>query len=623
VRLPRPRLWGFYLPLGLAVALAAWFVADQLPRPPSRTRLMALVVTSSQELPRRGAVWKQDAANDAQGYVELLTAANIPFEMMWMERFEIPLRYLVEGDLRKYSTIILATPARNLTDRSVETVLLASRRFGISLLAAGDAVDARLRLAFGIRDLRPDADPARRVRALRGTRVERTAEGAPRELVSRFGRAMNYYFDVAGRGYLDGYGAAPPAVREAIRTNSGYGMVSASLSGVAVLRMDDALFNGSSFQQDRRWPGGLYARMDEAAWERVRAVLARHGARMSLGVVTGYLDDGDPKRGTLYRRGRVVDGRRCGTVYDSREMRYVDRHGPRPGRRYDYESEYRGVLGGVREGVLDAEVHGWFHVSPDLADWCTAADRETNLEWLMELAPRRGRPATADDQRRVLAEGSRRVAEWFGAGPSTLIPPAHGVDEQSELVARDGGLQAVDGPFLSLLRPDRVIQNGKIKTFWAHWGGDGVTASPLKAGYPFAIGLHDRELVRRGAAWFDAFLARWRAEGVSRFITLRELVAHLGTGLTASLEGDAVTIAVDAAPLAAAGLPAAPSTGEPPLSLELRLPTGRRVAAVRLDGAPWRDYAIDGGRVVIRMPARAGERRTLRIDLGREAGHAA
>jgi hypothetical protein len=609
----RARLLGFHAPLAAAAALAVWLAVEQLPAAPARTHLKALVVTTSAELPRREAVWRQGGPHDAHRYVELLTAANVPFEVMWMERFEIPLRYLVEGDLRKYATIILATPARNLTDRSVEALLLASERHGVSLVAAGDAVDARLRLAFGVRELSPDGD--RPVRPLPGSRVEPLGEGGPGRVVHRFGRAVNYYFTASGRGYLDGYGPAQPAVREAIRANSGHGMVSVALPGVAVLRMDDALFNGSSFQQDRRWPGALHVRLDEAAWARVRAVLARHEARMSVGVVTGYVDDGDPARGTLYRHRQAVTDRRCGTVYESREMGYVDRRGPRPGRQYDYESEYRGVLAGVREGVLDAELHGYAHVSPDRAGWCRAPDRETNLEWLMELAPPPGRPTTAEDQRAILEAGSRRIASWFGAPPSTLIPPSHGMNDDTERVARDFGLRLVNGPFLTLLRPDRVVQNSKVRTFWAHWADDGVTGVALEAGYPFTVGLHDRELVRRGADWFDAFLGRWRAAGVTRFVTLRELAAHLGARLSATLAADALSVVVERA-------------GEAAVRLEVALPAGRRLQAVQLDDAPWREYTVAAGRVLVTLPPAGGRaRQTLRLDLrpeqAREAADAA
>lgn len=612
----RDRLWGFVLPLVLAGLLVLWVAVELVPRAPSRTDLRVLLVTSSQELPRRVPVWKQGVLTDAQGYVELLTAANIPFDTMWMERFEIPLRFLVHGGLRKYAVIILATPARNLSDRSVEALLLASKRHGVSLLAADDAMDARLGRAFGVRRVRPEAPPERRVRPYAGAEVRRGPDGAPTQVVARFGRALNYYFPTGGAGFLDGYDPAQREVREAIRANAGHGMVWASLPGVAVLRMDDALFNGSSFQEDPRWPGGLFDRMDEATWDQVRAVLARHDARMTVGVVTGYVDDGDEARGTLYRRGRVVTGRRCGETYDSREMRYVDRRGPRPGRRYDYESEYRGVLKAVREGRVDPEVHGWGHISPDREGWCRAPDRYTNLEWLMELAPRQGRPSTAAEQRRTLEEGTRRIMAWFGVTPSSVIPPSHGVNDETEVVARDFGFRVLDGPFLSVLRRDRVIQNGKVRTLWAHWGDDGLTGGPLQTDYPFVVGLHDREIVERGVKWFDAFLARWRAAGVRRFVTLRELAAHLAARLAPSLEGDALTVVVEPARGAFAGVEGAARTLEVPLALRVRLPAGRHVGDVQVDGRGFREYAVEGGEVELRLPPPGGrERLTVRLGL--------
>lgn len=617
------RLWGFALPLVVAGALSLWLVAEQLPPAPAQTRLRVLLVTSSNELPRYGPVWKQGAVNDAHGYVELLTAANIPFDPMWMERFEIPLRFLVEGGLQKYSTIVLATPASGLNDRSIEALLVASKRYGVSLLAAGDAVDARLSLAFGIKAIHPEAPPARRLRTLDSAEVRGGADGTPHQVVSRFGRAVNYYFPAGGRGFLDGYGGAQSAVREAILTNAGHGMVWAALGGLAVLRLDDGLFNGSSFQQDHRWPGGLFDRLDEAAWGRVGAILARHGATMTIGMVTGYLDDGDEARGTLYRRAEAVRGRRCGEVYDAREMAYVDRRGPRPGHRYDYESEYRGLLEGARDGVFDAEVHGYVHVT-DREGWCGAPDRYTNLEWLMELASPRGRPTTSQDQRRVLEEGTRRVAAWFGRPPTSVIPPAHGTNDQTELVARDLGFRLLDAVFLSILRPDRVIQNGKIKTFWAHWGDGGLSQAPLQAGFPFVIGLHDRELAERGLDWFDGFLGRWQALGVRRFITLRELAAHLTSRLDVTREGDVLTVVVERGRPAPGGAEGFARSPEPPLALRLRPPAGRRVKDIRVDGAAAPHYTREGREVeIVVPPAEGGQRQTLRVDLEPETRDAA
>jgi hypothetical protein len=340
-------------------------------------------------------------------------------------------------------------------------------------------------------------------------------------------------------------------------------------------------------------------------------------------VVTGYLDDGDEARGVLYRRGEVVRGRRCGTVYDSREMRYADRRGPRPGHRYDYESEYRGVVKGIGAGVLDPEVHGFTHVSPDRAGWCAAPDRFTNLEWLMELAPLRGQPATPEVQRQLLEEGTRRVTGWFGRMPSVVIPPAHGFTEQTELQARAAGFRLLDAVFVSILKPDRVIQNGKVRTFWAHWPDDGLTDRPLRAGYPFVVGLHDRELVERGPAWFDRFLARWHAAGVQRFITLRELAAHLTTRLQASLAGDDLTVVLERPSGSVAGASGG-EPGEVAVTLRIRPPAGRRVAAARLDGQSWSATPRDGREVdVVVPPAGAAARQTLTLTLTAEGGRGA
>jgi hypothetical protein len=188
------------------------------------------------------------------------------------------------------------------------------------------------------------------------------------------------------------------------------------------------------------------------------------------------------------------------------------------------------------------------------------------------------------------------------------------MDEATASAAREAGLRLVDATVLSILRPDRVIENGKVKTFWAHWPDDGLTDAALRAGYPFVIGLHDRELARRGPEWFDGFLGRWRALGVARFVTLRELAGHLGARLVPMLEPDALSLVVESAAVAVPGGGLRPL--EVPLTLRVRLPEGRTVRAVSLDDGTRAVYTRTGSDLELRLPPPAGrERRAVRLHL--------
>src|SRR5439155_1462316 len=105
---------------------------------------------------------------------------------------------------------------------------------------------------------------------------------------------------------------------------------------------------GAQNVHSRNWS---YPKLGETQWAAIGADLRRRKARLSVGYVSGWVDDGDATRGTLTVDGRSPD-RVGGAVYPSPKVRYQDRAGHAPGTVHDYSSEYRGIQALRRAGVV-------------------------------------------------------------------------------------------------------------------------------------------------------------------------------------------------------------------------------------------------------------------------------
>jgi hypothetical protein len=324
------------------------------------------------------------------------------------------------------------------------------------------------------------------------------------------------------------------------------------LERTLVLRMDDP---GSSENVHHRIYS--HAKLDEAGWASVGADLRRHDARLSLGYVTGWVDDGDARRGTL-----LVDGseppRIAGAIHPSPVVQYRQHGGT--GMRHDYTAEFRGIQKLREGGLAEVELHGHTHIHPDTVAWATAPDRHEDAQWFRELgAAAAGTIAAASPGQHPLDLAMTAMHKYFGVRPTTLISPG---DQWTNAVltrALQLGLQLVSSYYLALRDAQRF------------WWAQHVCAPYLDrpepawfdAGLPVVGYFHDFDLCVNGVDWFSRWLDAWASIGAKRIIDLRELAAVLGRRL--HLEERENTLHVHAA-----------SEGAPLLVRPLRV-------AVRLD----------------------------------------
>ena len=289
----------------------------------------------------------------------------------------------------------------------------------------------------------------------------------------------------------------------------------AQLERVGVLRLDDPGTSQNAYLQT--W---MYPTMTVSQWRAVQDVLARYDAQMSVGVVVGWVDDGDRERGELWLRGQPLAERVPGRVYPSRLVRY--QHNA-TGWIYDVEAQARFFQS--RPARLDFEVHGHTHLTPDITSWLAAPDRYRNEDWYREFFiahVRPPRPRSAPEQLAILDAALAGYQQLFDFPPSTLIPPGHRQSITTAELARLRGFRLVLSRQTTILRRTGTFTSRLVQL------ADFETDRTTRPGpFPVILYLHDRDIVNRSPRWFEERMKAWRDRGVERFITARELAVRL------------------------------------------------------------------------------------------------
>jgi hypothetical protein len=215
------------------------------------------------------------------------------------------------------------------------------------------------------------------------------------------------------------------------------------LAGTMVLRMDDP---GAS--QNLHLHGWRYTQLDSHAWTRIGATLQRAEARLSVGYVAGWVDDGDPARGKLELAGAAA-ARRAGAVHPSPGIRYVAADGSVN----DYMAQYRKLLELQHRGLVGIEMHGFTHMHAALDRWAHADDRYDALAWYREFsADAAAARAVTTGEGGPLAEAAAALRRHFGATPTTLIFPGEAFTAASLAAALDLGIELIGSYYLALRR---------------------------------------------------------------------------------------------------------------------------------------------------------------------------
>jgi hypothetical protein len=368
-------------------------------------------------------------------------------------------------------------------------------------------------------------------------------------------------------------GAATALLKHLLIWGSSYPVAWLDLEGTIVLRMDDP--GGAQNVYLESW---CYPKLGEPEWAAIGADLSQRKARISLGYVSGWVDDGDVERGLLELDGRAA-GRVPGQIHSSPSVRYYDRAGHTPGIVHDYEAEYRGIQALRTAGRGDVELHGYTHLHPDTTSWAAAPDRYEAVSWYREL----GSAATAiiatrPPHKHPLSLGVAALRRLFDVRPTTLICPG---DEWTDAVlgqALDLGLQLVSSYYLALREGERFCWTQHVCAPYL----DEPDAAWFDSGLPIVGYFHDYEPAVKGVGWMRQWLDRWQEAGARRLVDFRELAAAIGRRIHLQQCGGAVRLAVTGA--------SAPPLVRP-LPIGLHFPGGRLPSEIAVD--------LDGGQLVL------------------------
>jgi hypothetical protein len=302
-----------------------------------------------------------------------------------------------------------------------------------------------------------------------------------------------------------------------------------------ILRMDDP--GGAQNIYNKEW---CYTKLGGPEWAAVAADLERRDARLSIGYVAGWMDDGDPERGELTVAARPVP-RIAGRVHLSPLVQYRDLAGNAPGTLHDYAAEYRGIQMLRAQELAEVELHGYTHIHPDTLAWKEAPDRYDSVTWYRELGSAAG--AKLGARRRASHPLTRAVgafARLFRTQPTTLICPG---DEWTNEVlehALDLGLDVVSSYYLALRHEGRFCWVTHLCAPYL----DEPDRTWFDAEIPIVGYFHDRDLAADGPGWMNECLDRWTDAGARRLIDFREFAGAVDCKLSATDSGGGVHIRI-------------------------------------------------------------------------------
>lgn len=392
-----------------------------------------------------------------------------------------------------------------------------------------------------------------------------TLDGAPIIAARPVGRSIVATLGFHPSEARDADGATTALLKHLLIWGSTGPIAWLDFEGSLILRMDDP--GGAQNIYSRDWS---YPKLSETQWAKVGADLRKRNARLSIGYVAGWVDDGNAARGALAVNG-LIPQRIPGRVYPSPLVKYQDHAGHAPGTLHDYESEYRGIQALRAAGLGEVELHGYTHMHPDSAAWARASDRDETwpaTSWYRELGEAaQATIAARPSEQHPLALGVAAFQQYFDAHPTTLICPGDQWTLDIPERALDLGLQIVSSYYLAVRDSDRFC--------WAQHVCAPYLDTPdpawFAAGLPVVGYFHDRELALEGVGWMSRWLNQWQDAGARRLMDFRELAAALSRRFSLQARQGILRLTVtntSALPLVR------------PLTVSIRVPHGRLPAFV-------------------------------------------
>jgi hypothetical protein len=515
-----------------------------------------------------------------KNYMELLIGFGIPFDIVDIKEFQ-PHHLVRKNDIR-FSSILFTCPVENNHPEKWVWLEKYSADYGISLIVdaflfSGGAFLAPFGLEkcsglvfgwqkiMGKRGLLYRAKPypysakgfdlgirpllrlitqswfsRKLVPENRTCKIASFGNGKPAILSFTFGRAVNYFFNFHPSLVLKEGNRFHPFMKNILEGNPHFPSAAIQLDGLSCLRMDDP---GSCERVHLK--GFNEGVVSKNVWQEIIEILKAERAHLNIAYVPQWVDDGNPSKGELIYRGKIVKSRIAGKHYNSWEVIYS-----KPGRglishrSHDYVSEYDVIKRGVEEGNITILSHGLTHLSTDVGRWVAAKNKYTKMEWYREF---RELAAGKAPSRNILVERMKKSSELikmaFGRSPEIIVPSAHEHTDKMPEFARESGFKMFSSRATAFLWKDRIVSNRKIGAFYPVDMAAGIACA--KAGYPIIPVFHDYDIYRNGAAWLKRQISLLNRQGVNRWVSMEELGAMLMVKLSVVRDGWNLSVTLD------------------------------------------------------------------------------
>ncbi len=250
-----------------------------------------------------------------------------------------------------------------------------------------------------------------------------------------------------------------------------------------ILRLDDV---GGSLNENLE--NYRYQKLTEKDWDSIIEVLEKNKAKLVVFYIPGWVDS-NKENTQLFIEGKLIENRECGTIYDSKDVYYIDDDGIT-----DLRSEYEGLKRGIEQGVIEIQSHGYTHLTPYLDEWCNAKDKFTNKKWYKEFKDEvHNREMPIEEQRRALRKSTNKIKEFFEIAPTILVPSNNEFSINTKEIAQEFNLELYDIETTFITSPSNKFKDNEL-----------IGAS-----------LHDYDLKDKGSSWFDRLIWSWKRKGYS------------------------------------------------------------------------------------------------------------
>ncbi len=285
------------------------------------------------------------------------------------------------------------------------------------------------------------------------------------------------------------------------------------LDHLVTLRMDDPGAAQNAYLESWRYP-----ELTLKQWESISNTLQNSNAKMSIGYVSGWLDDGNSNLGELSFKDKKITTRKKGQIYPSMDVKYTNKSSKIS---YDCKTQFEYLKSNKN---FELELHGHTHITPDIDSWMNAKDRYSNANWYREFLNTQTFPYSQqpfNTQKDIIKESLNLFKKYSVPKPWTLIPPGHKVSYDTLAVVNQFNILFMSDYSISIMKKNKPYRCNLIKTYD---GAKGNYHRALKEKYAMTMMIHDKDIAEFEPAWFSNLIKDLKNK---KIITLKELYFKL------------------------------------------------------------------------------------------------